>query len=566
MTALRRTRWGAVFLTLVLAIGAALFALPAHAAGEQAKAEILVQVAEDGSVRVAQTFTFDQGAPEKIDQRLVNRKVILGDREYRYTITDVKASVDDKDAQVSTSTDGDREVISVESRGATTVQISYRVIGASAEQDDVTVTAWPVIQGLPFEVLEVDGRVEMPGMFQYYRCYAGAPDSDAPCRAFSGGTESNQLPVFHHDALGVGETLRVEFGFPSTVVAADADVQEHWTIGRAFSVSPVPLAVAAAVLLLGAALLYLLHRKAGADAHADGKITPIAEFRPVGDGVSEFVVLDKVRPGHVGTVADERVDPVDVTASILDLAVRGHLRIEELPHAADRQHAPTDWRLVRRDDAPAGETLPPFEEKLLDIVAPTEGDPLLVSQLGSVMGERVDEVQSLLYDEVVANGWYERRPDDTRNRWNRYGVAAVVAGVVLTAVLASVSSFGLAGVAVLLVGLGLVFVAQEMPARTASGAALLAGMGKLRGDLLTTRTDQMPPGREYHELSEVLPFAVVLGGTERWLEALVAADTDDTPDSTDLDWYHGPEDWHMQDLPDSLRNFVTTVSGVLFAR
>ena len=44
------------------------------------------------------------------------------------------------------------------------------------------------------------------------------------------------------------------------------------------------------------------------------KITRAGEFVPTGAGETEFRVVDEVRPGHVGTVADERVDPVDVTA------------------------------------------------------------------------------------------------------------------------------------------------------------------------------------------------------------------------------------------------------------
>ena len=110
------------------------------------------------------------------------------------------------------------------------------------------------------------------------------------------------------------------------------------------------------------------------------------------------------------------------------------------------------------------------------------------------------------------------------------------------------------------------FVAQEMPARTAKGAALLAGLGALRSDLMSHPTNQMPPGSELREISEVLPYAIVLGGTDRWLDAIVAADDDDCRTRRICIWYHGPEDWHLRDLPDSLKNFVTTVSGSLFAR
>ena len=138
--------------------------------------------------------------------------------------------------------------------------------------------------------------------------------------------------------------------------------------------------------------------------------------------------------------------------------------------------------------------------------------------------------------------------------------------VALTILLAAFTTLGLIGLALIALALGLMFVAQEMPARTAQGAALLGGLGALRSDLMSYPTDQMPPGQEFTELSEVLPYAVVLGGTDRWLDAIVAADTDVDPDSTDLTWYHGPENWHLRDLPASLRNFLTTVSGTLFTR
>ena len=60
---------------------------------------------------------------------------------------------------------------------------------------------------------------------------------------------------------------------------------------------------------------------------------------------------------------------------------------------------------------------------------------------------------------------------------------------------------------------------------------------------------------------------MVLGGWDRWLEALVAADDDEgTADPTDLAWYHAPDDWHLQQLPASLDAFVNAVRGRLFAR
>jgi hypothetical protein len=37
-----------------------------------------------------------------------------------------------------------------------------------------------------------------------------------------------------------------------------------------------------------------------------------------------------LRPGELGTLVDAAANPLDVTATIVDLAVRGYLRIEEI--------------------------------------------------------------------------------------------------------------------------------------------------------------------------------------------------------------------------------------------
>ena len=331
-------------------------------------------------------------------------------------------------------------------------------------------------------------------------------------------------------------------------------------MARAFSARPLPLSLALALLVLGGIALFALHRRAGADATADGAITRVAEFVPTGSGESEFRVIGEIRPGHVGTVADERVDPIDITATLVDLAVHGHLRITELPRSSE--FAPTEWELSRQKTSSDG--LRPFEQELLDGI--TAAGPVSVSELPARVSEVVGGVQDKLYDDVVHNGWYERRPDATRNRWTQAALLVLIGAVAVTIGLAAFTTFGLVGLALIALALGLMFVAQEMPARTQKGSALLGGLGALRSDLLSYPTNQMPAGRELNELSEILPYAVVLGGSERWLDAIVATDLDADPDPDALSWYHGPPNWHLRDLPNSLRNFLTTVSGTLFTR
>jgi Predicted membrane protein (DUF2207) len=556
-------RIGAMIAFCLLTCGllAGPLALTAHAEGNASSFIAEGNLSKDGTLKVKQTITLAGAVPPELSQKFETREDLVGDRQYVQKLSDITATVKGAQVQPTIKTDDRFTTVTVPTNGATEVVMSYTVTGAVVKTDSGTALRWGMLQGLSASVAEFTATVQIPTQFSYIKCTAGSPNSTVPCNFAAAGTEGSQIPTFRDGPRGEGEVVTIDIGFPPGGIASNEVIEYKWTLARAFSAKPLPLALSLGLLALGAVALYGLHRRAGVDISPDGQVGKVGEFVPTGAGQSEFRVVDDIRPGHVGTVADERVDPIDITATLVDLAVRGHLVITELPR--ESEFARSDWEIKRVDGAPDG--LRPFEQQLLDGIA-SPGGSVRVSDLASRVQESVGGVQNALYDEMVSNGWYERRPDDTRNRWTQLALAALIISVVVTGVLAAFTTFGLVGLALIVVSLGLVFVAQEMPSRTAKGAALLGGLGALRSDLLSHPTNQMPPGRELGEISEVLPYAIVLGGVDRWLDAIVASDVDEHPDSYDLSWYHGPENWHMRDLPDSMRNFVTVVSGSLFSR
>ena len=306
--------------------------------------------------------------------------------------------------------------------------------------------------------------------------------------------------------------------------------------------------------------MWWLHRRTGVDQAFSGEVSAVGTFRPIGDGESVFLPAEGMRPGLVGTVADERVDPVDITATLLDLAVRGHLRITELQHA---QHGLLDWQFTRL--ANPGDELAAYEARLLNAVVP-DGATSLASQLPEVLAPAIAEVQDCLYDEVVRRGWFETRPDSIRSSWTMRGWICLGLTAVAGVALVAFTTFGLLALVLLALAGGLLWLAPRMPRRTPQGAHLVAGLGALASLISTHPTDQMPKGRELVEISKLLPYAVVLGGRQRWLLAMAAADDDDLPDPTDVAWYHAPATWHLRDLPASLTQFINTVQGELFGR
>lgn len=545
---------------LLLACAVALpLARPAHAATAVTSYVAQGVIAADGTLTVKATIT-PEGAAGDLVQRFATTMLTTDDREYRFAVTDIAVTVAGRDAGAKVTTEPGYVVVTIPSPGTEPLTLAYTVGGAAFDTDGTTTVAWRLLQGLNVPVRSFEATLDTPGAFTMIDCAAGPPANPGACGWYSGGTHDQPEPAFNDGPRGAGEVVQVTVRFPAATVASNSQLVDRWSLDRAFSAAPLPLGLALGVGAIGLAALWGAHRRFGRDAVDAAQPVVVASFRPVGDGRSEFQVVDDVRPGHVGTLLDERVDPVDVTATILDLAVRGALSIRELPRASE--FARTDWQLVRAD---AATELRPYEATLLDAVAPAAG-PRRVSELAVHVGAALSAVQSQLYDEVVQRGWYARRPDATRGAWTTVGRLGVAAALVAAALLVAFTSFGLLGLVLIALAFGVGFVGQAMPSRTAAGASVLAGLGVLRGQLLTQPTGEMPPGREHRELSEVLPFAVVLGGTERWLDALVATDTDDTPDESELGWFHGPEGWHLRDLPDSLRNLVTTLEGVLVER
>ena len=559
--ALHHIRVMIAFCLLTGGLFAGPLALTAHAEGNASTFIAEGNLAKDGTLKVKQTITLTGAVPPELSQRFEMREDLVGDRQYVQTLSDITATVKGSEVQPTITTEDRFTTVTVPTNGSTEIAMSYTVTGAVVTIESGTALRWGMLQGLSAQVAQFSAKVQIPTQFSYIKCTAGSPNSTVPCNFAAAGTEGAQVPTFRDGPRGEGEVVAIDIGFPPGGIATNEVIEYQWTLGRAFSASPLPLALALGLLALGGLALYGIHRRVGTDRNPDGQISKTGEFVPTGAGQSEFRVVGDVRPGHIGTVADERVDPIDITATLVDLAVRGHLVIIELPRASE--FARTDWeirRVDRRED-----NLRPFEQKLLEGIA-APGSSVRVSELAGRVQESIGGVQNALYDEMVSNGWFERRPDDARNRWTQLALAALIISVIVTVVLAAFTTFGLVGLALIALSLGLVFVAQETPARTPKGAALLGGLGELRSDLMSHPTNQLPPGGELREISEVLPYAIVLGGADRWLDAIVATDTDEHPDSYDLSWYHGPEHWHLSDLPDSMRNFVTTVSGSLFSR
>ncbi|GAB3884308.1 DUF2207 family protein [Terrabacter terrigena] len=265
-----------------------------------------------------------------------------------------------------------------------------------------------------------------------------------------------------------------------------------------------------------------------------------------------FAPPREVRPGVVGTVIDGVAHAHDVSATLVDLAVRGWFRIVEVAAggASPDQGTDTgrgkarDWEL-RRTATPPDEAPSAFERLLLDRLF--EGrDTVRLSSLKGSFAITMREAQIGLYREVVDRGWYAGHPRARNGRTRAVGLVVLVP---LTLVAAGVLVTDLAdehdwSLTPLLVGLVLALVVLARwggtrTPRTAEGSALRIQALGFREYLATAEVGRLRFEEKRALLSSYLPYAVAFGLTGHFAALLreLAKDSHWTDYVDGLDWY-----------------------------
>ncbi|TCN40836.1 putative membrane protein DUF2207 [Kribbella orskensis] len=517
-----------------------------------------IRVERDGLLKVSESWKLSN-VSGTFTRFVVTREHLADDVDHVQKIEDVQVKVAGQDKKSELATNGDISSIAVaDISGDIQLDFTYTVRGAVAETLNGTEVRFAPLTGMNLTVQDANVTYSTPEV-THVSCFAGAIDSNTPCTLAQIGETAG--PTFRQQGLPPGNTVRMTVGFPKGEIAANSIVEYRKTFKRAFSTDTAQLVTALAVLLLGALALLALYRLRGRDQVDPRRVVPASLFSLGQDTRIDFTPPADLRPGEVGTLIDERIDPVDVTATIIDLAVRGHLTITELEH--ETEYSRPDWELRRVANAPS-EELQRYENVLVRAIF-GDSDSVLVSELGRQVRANLGQVQDALYDGVVKRGWFTERPDRTRSLWATIGIGVTVLGVILTIVLALVSSWGLLGLAITAVGVGLLLVGRHMPAKAPAAGRVLGQVAAIRGELLEMDVSELPTDQHAELCSRALPYAVVLGGSERWIDALVATD-DDQDEDEGFHWYRGPRGWHLQYLPDSLRNLTTNLTGALFTR
>lgn len=220
-------------------------------------------------------------------------------------------------------------------------------------------------------------------------------------------------------------------------------------------------------------------------------------------------------PAEVGTLIDERLDPRDISSTIVGLAVKGYIKIEEAKTGGlifDK----SDYYLIRVKEP--DETLSPFEMELMKSLYSFEPLRLPVSSLKNKFYKNLKLLKKTLYGELVKKKYFLINPEKVRNMYNLIGILIIgIGGFVLAFFFPY--SIGKGFIASGLTGLPILFFGRYMPAKTRAGASAYMEILGFQEFMNRAEKDRLERMGDKDLFSKFLPYAIALDVADSWAEA-----------------------------------------------
>ncbi|MFP5417396.1 MAG: DUF2207 domain-containing protein [Actinomycetes bacterium] len=479
---------------------------------------------------------------------LPQRQAVAGDpdvwRMVDITLREV-SSPSGAPAEVATTTEDGTLVIRIgregtRVRGVQSYTVAYTARGliapnqATSGLDELNWNAIGTGWQLPLNAVTV--TASGPADVSRVACFSGA-QFDVPCVAAANGASA----TYSVDSLQAREGMQIVAGFPAgTFTGAEPRYEKRYHVGNLVPVTPLTGGLTLGLSALGIAAVLVRSRRWSRDEVYLG-LTPGLRPAPGQQGAVgvadrkapvtvQFTPPAGAHPGEIGVLLDTRADNVDVTATILDLAARGHFQIVE-----DGKH----WRFVQRRSS---DPLTKPESHVLSVLfsqgSEVSTEALRDKEYHTLLSGARERLQKRVTKDLH---WFKGSPQLAQAAAYLGGAGLVVLGVLLGLVLAFAFGFGLLGLAPVAAGVALLAIAHRAGRRTAEGSAVLAQSKGFELYLRTAEADQIKFEEGIDVFSRYLPYAVIFGVADRWAKLFeqLAREGRYTP----TDWYVGYGVW-----------------------
>jgi uncharacterized membrane protein YgcG len=466
--------------------------------------------------------------------------------------------------------------------GKQTYRISYTVRGALNSFSDHDELFWNVNGGdwsVPMRAVSASVRTAFDA-FTSVTCFEGPLGSRKPCQS---STSPQRATFSATTELPAGDQLTIVTALRKGAVALPPPMLQRRERGidEFFEVTPWTVGGALVAMLGGLGLVVRRWWTAGRDEREHETIVP--EYEPP----------EKIRPAQAGLLVDESADTKDVTATIVDLAVRGYLTITEIP--AGGLFGKKDWTLTRITGKADPAALQPYERTIYDglfgrgvldvaekaVVAlihrfssqagaaesaraalePVPTEEVKLSELKQRFYKTLAKAQRELYGDSVERKWFAADPQRVRQIYVALAFGAVVFAGFLVFWLGSSLGAGIVGLGAIVPALALMGFAPRMPRKTRDGAELHRRTLGFRHYMEIAETERQRFAERENIFSDYLPYAIVFGCVEKWARAFSDIDAARATSS----WYTGSSlgSFSANQLSSDLSSFSNQVSSTI---
>jgi uncharacterized membrane protein YgcG len=529
---------------------------PAYAAADMIdRFDIAYTMQPSGVLEVKETITWqfgDNSGRHGIDRWLIVREPYDKTQDAVYDVSNI--SVSSPDPGVATQfdssltekkQDGREKDLRIRigdpdktiSAATATYVISYQVTGAMRTFSGYDEFSWDATGfGNPW-IKNTSVTVKVPGGAQEVTCFTGPPTSKNPCQEAK--FTKDGPATFKQLVIPAGQNMTIAVKIKPGLVADNKPnlAPDGSKLTSSERAGLLALAGVGAAILVGSPLVGMLWwRKNGRDQRYAGLApgtTPLAGQTAnvvASDPDIEIPVAftpPRIPVAEAGLLIDGQVDVRETAATIIDLAVRGALKVQSVDLG--------DFQVTLLDPERAAA---PHEMVLLtslfDGRAP--GAMRNLSTRGSMVSAH-EKMRDSVRSQVTARGWFRKVPSATTT--GGFGFGAIALAVFGAFTVGVWVLWVLIPLLPILITLAVIRFKLRRGQRTAEGRAVCDQVEGFKTYLATAEADQLRFEEGEDIFSKYLPWAIMFELADRW--AKVCADLvamGRLPDTNPY-WYDG---------------------------
>jgi uncharacterized membrane protein len=368
-------------------------------------------------------------------------------------------------------------------------------------------------------------------------CFAGFLGSKTSCDKYE-YIENNlaEKIIFEQNLLQPKQGLTIVVGFPKGLVSQPTKLQNFLETLKDNWILFLPLAVLI--------ILFYLWRTRGRDP--EGRKTIIVQFDPP----------DNLTPAEVGTIIDEKADPKDISAEIINLAVKGYLKITRFEEK--RIFKKADYLLEKLKNE--SDLKNNFEKELMNGLFDSK-DSVKLSDLKNKFYQDLAKIEKEIYQSTVDKKYFPKSPKKVRWTYFGIGIAVLFLSFFSAPLFGGLVIFSCSISAVLII-----LFSFFMPVKTKKGVLAKERILGLKEYLTVAEKDRIKfhnaPKKNPEHFEKLLPFAMVLGVEKQWAKQFEEIYNQQPT------WYNDPSGRPFTTfaLVGGLNNFQTKANSTLVSR